>query len=243
VTNFHDDEELLALLGQAFPTQPVRPDETARLQLREALTNDNLVSFAGAASRRARLRRRLGSHASALTISAIAVVALGGVAAAAVATNTLPGPTRNIAYDIGFPVTSPALAQARQQLHQLDVANAQHHTVVARQLGHGLLHDLTLLNHSDLSQIRTAAQKALTPTGLLQKASKILGIATSSTTTTVAPSSSTSTTTTTTLLPTLSTVIPTIPSKGPIVGITGSTPVGGILKKSTSTVTTLLPKL
>jgi len=235
MNEFRNDEELLALLEDAFPMQPVIPDESARQHLRDALTHDNLAPFDTSDSRSARLRRRFGPHASALTLSAIGVLVLGGVAAAAVTTNTLPGPTRAIAYDLGLPVTSPALYQARQQLHQLDSANVQHHASVARHLGRGLLHDLRMLNHTDLSQIRTPAQKALTQTGLLKQTLKILGIATPSTTTTVAPSSSTSATTTT--VP----VLPIIPGVGPIPGITGSTPIGGILKNPTSKVTSILP--
>jgi hypothetical protein len=239
MNEFRSDDELLALLGDAFPTQPVEPDERARQHLLEALALDNLAPLAGSTSPGARRRRRFGPHASALTFSTIGVLVLGGVAAAAVTTNTLPGPTRAIAYDLHLPVTSPALYKARQQLHQLDSANAQHHTSVARQLGRGLLHDLTLLNHTDLSRIRVPAKKALTQTGLLPQTLKILGITSPSTTTTVAPSTSTSTstTTTTTLLP----VLPTIPGVGPISQITGSKAVGGVLKNPTSTAKSILP--
>jgi hypothetical protein len=219
MSGFHNDDELLALLADAFPTQPVKPDEKARQRLRDALANDNLAAFDSPASRGARWRRRIGSRAGVFTLSSIGILVIGG-AAAAVTTNTLPGPTRNLAYDIGLPVTSPALYHARQQLGQLVSANAQHHTTTARQLGHDLLRDLTLLNHADLAQIRKPAQIALTQTGLLHQAQKILGIATSTTTTTVAPSSSTSTTTTTTP------VLPTVPGLG---------------LNPTSTITSILP--
>lgn len=232
--NVYRNDEILALLKEIFPTPPVRPDESARKHLRDALAHDNLVPMVASQSRDAPLRRRFGSHASALTLSTIGVLIFGG-AAAAVATNTLPGPTRALAYDLGLPVTSPALYQARQQLHRLDAAIAHHQTNVVLPLGRSLLHDLVLLNRADLSQIRTPAQKALTQTGLLQQASKILGITTSSTTTTVAPSNSISTTTTTVLAP------PAIPGVGSITGIAGSTSGGGILKNTTSTVNSLLP--
>ncbi len=202
MNEFPDDEELLALLKDVFPTQPIKPDDEARRLLRDALTNDNLTTLDTSASRGARLRRRFGSRAGVFALSSIGILVIGG-AAAAVTTNTLPGPARALAYDVGLPVTSPALYHARQQLHQLDSANAQHHATVARELGHDLLHDLTLLNHTDLVQIRKPAQIALTQTGLLHQALKVLGITTSTTTTTVPPSRSTSTTTTTPVLPTI----------------------------------------
>ena len=57
--------------------------------------------------------------------AAVAVLATGGVAAAAVATDHLPGPTRAVAYDLGLPVTSPALVTAaRGTLAELQSALA-----------------------------------------------------------------------------------------------------------------------
>lgn len=224
----HDDE-LLALLKDAYPTTPVQPDDLARQRLLDALTLDNVVAL-DTSSSLARRRRLRGTRVSALTLSTIGVLGLGGVAAAAVATNTLPGPTRAIAYDLGLPVTSPALYQARQQLSEVNNATTKHDASVAHQLAKGLIHDLQLLNQGDLSQIRTPAQKTLTQLGLLPQISSILGITTPSSTTTVAPT--TSTTTTTILVP------PTLPSVG---SITGSTGVGGVLNNTTSGVTSLLP--
>jgi hypothetical protein len=230
-----DNDEFVELLKDVFPIQAFQPDERARGRLRDALAHDNVVPLAATTSRSTRVRRRIGSHATALTLSVIGVVTFGGVAAAAVATNTLPGPIRALVYDLGLPVTSPALYQARQQLHQLDSAITHHHTSAVHQLGRGLLHDLALLNHGDLSQIRTPAQKALTQSGLLAQSLKILGIATHSTTTTEAPSSSSSTTTTTVLVP------PIVPGVGSIAGTSGSSGVGGTLKNTSSSVNSLLP--
>jgi hypothetical protein len=234
MNEFHNDDELMALLGDVFLTQAIEPDEAARQQLRDALASDNLVAFATAVPRGTALRRRLRSHLGLLTLSAAGVLVVGGVAAAAVSTNTLPGPTRAIAYDLGLPVTSPALYHARQQLHQLDSANTQHDTKVAHHLGHGLLHDLKLLNHSDLSQISQPAKAALTKTGLLPQVLKILGVATSTTTTTEAHSGSTSTTTTTTP------VLPTLPILGKVTGSSDSKS-GPLLKSAASNVKSVLP--
>jgi len=241
MNQFRSDEELLAQLRETFPPSSVTPDEMARQRLLDALALDNVVSVDAYESRSSRLRRRFGSHASALTLSAVGVLALGGVAAAAVATNTLPGPTRAIAYDLGLPVTSPALVQARSQLHQLVTANSSNLPSSARELGRQLIDELKKLDHTDLAQISTAARSALAPTGLLSQATQILGTLSvaNTTTTTVAPSTTTSTsnpTTTTTVIVPL-----TVPGVGSISGITNSTGVGGVLNKTTSTVTSLLP--
>jgi len=229
------DDELLARLKEAFPAPAATPDGAARQHLLDALATDNVVSIDTSASRSARLRRRFGSHVSALTLSAAGVLALGGVAAAAVATNTLPGPTRAIAYDLGLPVTSPALFQARAQLHQLNTANEMHQKQTARNLSRKLIGDLKSLNQSDLSQIRSAAHNALEVSGLLSQATKILGTS-ATTTTTIATSTSTSTSTTTTTLVPL-----TVPGVGSITGVTGSTSPSGVLNNVKSTVTSLLP--
>ena len=227
-----NDDEFMTMLKDAFPSEIFQPDDRARRQLRDALANDNLERIEVAPARSMR-RGRLGPRASAFTLSAIGVLTFGGVAAAAVATNTLPGPLRAFAYDIGLPVTSPALYQARQQLHHLVSANAHDPAVVARHVGRGLLHDLTLLDRNDLSAIRTPAQKALTQSGLLTQASTILGITLPTTNATVAPSSSTSTTTTTVPL------LPIIPGVGSIIG--GSTGIGGAVTTTTPSVNSILP--
>lgn len=230
--SFRNDGEFMMLLKDAFPSEDFRPDESARAQLQDALAHDNLV-LKDVSPRGVRRRGRFGPRASALTLSTIGVLTFGGVAAAAVVTNTLPGPLRAIAYDIGLPVTSPSLYQARQQLHQLVLANAHDPAGVARHLGRGLLHDLTLLDRNDLSAIRRPAQKALTQSGLLPQASTILGVTLPTANTTVAPSSSTTTTTTT--VP----VLPIVPGVGSITG--GSTGVGGSLNTTTPSVNSLVP--
>lgn len=226
---FRNDDELSALLTGAYPTIPFELDYQAREQLAQALARDNIVAIGTATSQRA-WRRRVSSHTSALVLGTISVFALSGVAAAAVVANNLPGFTRAVAYDLGLPVTSPALFEARQQLHSLVRANTTHHTGVARELGRGLLKDLKLLNHTDLSQIRTPAETALTQSGLLGQATKILGI----------------TTTTTTLLPSTSSVTTTVPAPGllpiPVLGsISGSTGTGGAQQTTTTTINSLLP--
>ena len=241
MTQHRDDDELMALLGEVFPTAALSPDAKARQHLLDALALDNVVAF-DATAPASRRRRLLGSRASALTLSVAGVLSLGGVAAAAVATNTLPGPTRAIAYDLGLPVTSPALYQARAQLHNVNSAASRHHTNVARELAKGLIKDLKLLNQNDLSQIRPSVKRTLSQLGLLSQVTSVLGttVTTPNTTSTTVTNSgtsnastSTSTTTTTTIL-----VPPTLPSVG---SITGSGGLGGVVNSTTSGTGSLLP--
>lgn len=234
--NEQRDDELLDLLRDALYVAPMEPDDEARRRLRAALESDNVTSLAYVA--RASWRQRVARHAGALTLAASGVVALGGVAAAAVATDTLPGPTRSWAYDLGLPVTSPALYQARQQLGQLEHADTQHHATTERHFARGLIRDLGHLNRHDLGEIRSSARAALRPTGLLSQVGGVLGLSTSSTTTsTILPSHSTTTTTTppTSLVPT------TIPSVGTIGGTGGSTGVGGTVNITPPNASSLLP--
>lgn len=230
------DDELLDLLRDTLYVADLGPDDEARRRLRDALESDNVISLAGAARRT--WRERAARHAGALTIAVSGVVALGGVAAAAVATDTLPGPTRAWAYDLGLPVTSPALYQARQQLGQLEHADSQHHAVTERQFARSLIRDLGHLNRHDLGAIRSSARAALRPTGLLSQVGGILGLSTSSTTTSTNPPSHSTTTTTT---PPTSLVPTTIPSVGSVGGIGGSTGVGGTVNITPPNTSSLLP--
>lgn len=235
-----DDDELMALLGEVFPTTSLTPDAQARQHLLDALALDNVVAL-NTNTPASRRRRLFGSRVSALTISVAGVLSLGGVAAAAVATNTLPGPTRAIAYDLGLPVTSPALFQARAQLHNVNAATSKHHTKVARELAKGLIKDLKLLNQNDLSQIRPSVKRTLSELGLLSQVTSVLGttVTTNPTSTTITNSGTTTTSTTTTTTPTTPILVPpTLPSVG---SITGSGGLGGVVNNTTSGASSLLP--
>lgn len=167
------DVELLSRIQVALAPDSARPDELslARLHatLAELAADPEPVDIATARRRREHVRqgvsRRL-TRSSVVAASALAFALTASVAAAAVATNTLPGPTRAFAYDLGLPVTSPALFRTQQnvsQLHQAIVAkNHQQET----RLSHELVRDLKSLNASDLSQIRNTAQKLLVTVGL-----------------------------------------------------------------------------
>jgi hypothetical protein len=89
-----------------------------------------------------------------------------GVAAAAVATNTLPGPTRAFAYDLGLPVTSPSLFQAEHSAQQLQSAIVAKNRPEERSLAKQLISELKDLNSGDLAQIGASAKTLLVEVGL-----------------------------------------------------------------------------
>jgi hypothetical protein len=171
------DVELLSQLHEALATPPARPDEASLAKLHATLAELELefepvaittaVRHRSGAQRSATTRRRrFAGRSSILVASAVAAALTAGVAAAAVATNTLPGPTRAVAFDLGLPVTSPSLFQAqqtetqlRQSLHHLDGPQS-------RRLGQQLIGEMQSLNFSDLSQIRASADALLVEIGL-----------------------------------------------------------------------------
>src|ERR1700734_261047 len=110
------DVDLLSHLQVALAPRPSQPDETSIARLHATLAELELENepldiiptapLRTAQPRSARMhRRRFSTRSSVLVASAISFTLTAGVAAAAVATNTLPGPTRAIAYDLGLPVT------------------------------------------------------------------------------------------------------------------------------------------
>jgi hypothetical protein len=166
------DVELLSRLQVALAPAPARPDEVSLARLHATLAEleaetepVDIVS----ARRRRELRRGLPrrvTRSSVVAASALTFALTASVAAAAVATNTLPGPTRAFAYDLGLPVTSPALFRAQQSANQLrEAIVAKNHQQETR-LSHELVRDLKSLNASDLSQIRSTAEKLLGTVGL-----------------------------------------------------------------------------
>lgn len=169
--NEYSDAEILTLLGGALSATPAAPDaETlARLHMTlDAISTESgplVTARARPAWAFGRLRRRVAQRASVVAVAA-AVILTGGVATAAVATDTLPGPTRNIAYDLGLPVTSPGLYQARQNLNQLKTSIVQGNRKAQARWGGQLQHDLKSLNDVDLAQIRVPARSLLNEAGL-----------------------------------------------------------------------------
>jgi hypothetical protein len=139
------DETLLAALRSmlAGDALEARPEDLARVRraLRElrqpnpllvpspAARHADLARPAHARGPLAVLRRTSGrpSRAPRLgwVVAGSIVVALLGATGAGVANDALPGPLRGVAYDLGLPVSSPALVQARAALAALRAAVAR----------------------------------------------------------------------------------------------------------------------
>jgi hypothetical protein len=170
------DDDLLSRLSVALAPLPVRPDEKSIARLHATLAElelenvpANVVSLdhhRTTAPRSAHVRRRRFTRSSILVASAISFALSAGVAAAAVATNTLPGPTRAFAFDLGLPVTSPSLFRAQQVANQLKQSIFAKDHAQEKQLGQQLISAMKTLDSSDLSQIRSTADKLLTEVGL-----------------------------------------------------------------------------
>jgi hypothetical protein len=136
VTQPLDDDVLLAALGTALAPQPVEPGPEAMAALNQALdawrpdaTEDGSAVVVPFAPPKRRSATWVGIHRlrqPVVAAVAIGVLATSGVAAAGVATDHLPGPTRNVAYAIGLPVTSPAIETAKGIMAQLKAALAAH---------------------------------------------------------------------------------------------------------------------
>lgn len=166
----YSDTELMAMLSSAFSPTPVMPDAATLTRLHATLAELSnapsltVVNRAGRPKRFTELRGRMARRTS--VVAAVTLLFTGGIATAAVATDTLPGPTRNLAYDIGLPVTSPGLYQAQSNLEQLKSSiDHRNHSGEVR-WGRSLQHDLKNLNDGDLAQIRVPALSLLSEAGL-----------------------------------------------------------------------------
>jgi hypothetical protein len=188
--NEYSDAELMTVLGSALAPTPAMPDWATLARLHETLAE--LASQSAAPTdvatvrpkRFEGMRRRLARRT--WVVALISLLATGGVATAAVATDTLPGPTRNLAYDLGLPVTSPGLYQAQANLVQLRSSIDHGSRSGEVRWGRSLQHDLKALNDSDLAQIRVPALTLLSEAGLEDPLSSPV---TSSATTTTKPTS------------------------------------------------------
>lgn len=184
------DADLLAALASVLKPIPTAPDQVTLSRLRMTMNELNAETLypAVTAPNRSTLfswfTRQARNHTSMFILALVSIVSTGGVAAAAVVTDHLPGPTRAIAYDLGLPVTSPALHQAQQKMAQLKRSLTDHDLVAARHTGNQLSQDLQGLNEGDLSQIQDSADDLLMQAGVSVPAA-------STTTTTIAPSDST----------------------------------------------------
>lgn len=170
------DAELMDALGTILSPRPLVPDQVTLDRLHATINTLNLEPVV-LARRWPRVltgfRRRIANHTSLLIITTASLLLTGGVAAAAVITDKLPGPTRAIAYDLGLPVTSPALFNARQNLEQLKTFVSGHDakqarkSSQARKLARQLAQDMKGLDHGDLAQIQDSADGVLSEVGVV----------------------------------------------------------------------------
>ncbi len=167
-----DDETLLAALGEALAPEPAAPgvddiDALHRALAERASAGDAgdsaaavvPIASAGGWGQRGGPLHRL-RHPVAVA-AAVAVLATGGVAAAAVATDHLPGPTRTVAYALGLPVTSPGLRAADGTLAALQSALAGSDVHQIRDLDDLLRRQIAGLSPSDRSTIEVRAADAM----------------------------------------------------------------------------------
>jgi hypothetical protein len=167
-----DDAELLQTLTTALAPEPVQPGPGQLAALHQALATrqdvvvaetDNVRATAGACAEVTPLwlaRANRLRHPAAALIAA-AVLATGGVAAAAVATNTLPGPTRVVAFDLGLPVSSPALVVAQREIVVLRVDLAQRNGAAVAIATASVRADVARLSASDRRQVEPDAGRLL----------------------------------------------------------------------------------
>lgn len=112
------DDRLLELLAGALDPGPVQPPPTGIAAVRLRADDGRRRAATRGARGPGASRRRVLVGAAALA-SVIAAFVLG----LAVAEN-LPRPVREVAHGIGLPVDSPALVDARHELHRLGQALA-----------------------------------------------------------------------------------------------------------------------
>ena len=167
MTLLMDDDPILAALAVALAPEPAEPSAEAMAVLHQALdalTRDNedpvIVSFVPPPRRSTSTAVRRLRHPVAAVL-AVAVLATSGVAAAGVATDHLPGPTRNVAYAIGLPVTSPSLEAAQGTLAVLSSALADHEATRIRASAAQLRTELAGLSPSDRARIQSEADLLL----------------------------------------------------------------------------------
>ena len=176
MTDLLDDTMLLAALGEVLAPEPAAPGAEAMAALHRALDDRAAAAVAVATARdglapvipltpTSRWAQRGGAlhrlrHPVAAAV-AVAVLATSGAAAAAVATDHLPGPTRAVAFDLGLPVSSPALTTARGTLAQLDAGVAAGDPARIRATADLLRTELAALSPSDRATIQASAAVAL----------------------------------------------------------------------------------
>ncbi len=165
------DQELLGALRDALVTDDASapsPAEMARFH--EAVARGRAGTGSGAIAR-ARLAwdawRALPPRLSPALVGAAAAVAVLGVFGGAVAANTLPGPLRSAAYDVGLPVSSPALVAAEGAETALQGAlSSKDRSAIASDVS-VLRARLSVLDASDRATAGPEAQRLLSEADVL----------------------------------------------------------------------------
>jgi len=192
MTALFDDDTLLVALGAALEPEHVEPGPDALAALDQALADRRgaaadrglalVVPITAPPGRRsstwAGLHRLRHPVAAAVMVG---VLATSGVAAAGVATDRLPGPTRTVAYDLGLPVTSPALEATRGTMDELRLALAGHDVVQVNASALLLRSELIGLSTSDRAQVEPAAAALLAQADAFLRMAAAFGVPTGST--------------------------------------------------------------
>jgi hypothetical protein len=166
-----DDTELLNTLAAALapPTASLPPAERAHLR--------QLLTDAGTVAPIVHLRRRRWNRASLVrhpvaAAAVVVVLATSGATAAAVGTDTLPGPLHTIAVGLGIPVPPSGLDAARAAMATLATALASGDTTdIVRDLT-ALRAAVAELNPTDLASVKDQVDE------LIDRADLALGSAT-----------------------------------------------------------------
>jgi hypothetical protein len=170
--NATNDEELLHSLGTVLAPTAVEPGPEELAGLHRALAA-RLGEAASVSAHRRAIRQGWGwveavwmatafrfRHSVAALVAGVVLVT-GGVAAAGVASNTLPGPTRAVAFRLGLPVSSPNLVAAQSEVAALQAALDSRDVSAARSAAAALRQTMATMSASDLDQIEPEASALL----------------------------------------------------------------------------------
>ena len=169
-----DDGALMAALSDALAPEPAIPGPEAIAALHRALEALGPAEEGGGPAvvvpitgPQGRSTTWAGIHRLRHPVTAavaLGILATSGVAAAGVATDHLPGPTRSVAYALGLPVTSPALASAEGTINLLRGALAANDVTRIQALTTLLRSQLAGLSAADRASIQAAAADVLRQT-------------------------------------------------------------------------------
>lgn len=155
-----DDARLLELLGDALAPGPAEPGPAELALLHDDLASrrSRLTATASAPSGSSARRRPAPRR---LVWAGAAAAVLVGLAAAGVRTDRLPGPLRTAAFDIGLPVSSPALVATRGDLSQLGAVLGTGRTASIRAAASKVRGDLQNLDPDERQLVERSATTLL----------------------------------------------------------------------------------